>query len=152
MAKMKKVNAKKLNREGGFDAIPAGKYPAMVVKSEVKKSKKNKHNEYLELIFKVLKGKYKGRQIWGRFNLWNDNETAVEIAEREFALLCDAVGLGNATITDSKKLHEKPLLLKVKVKPASGGYDESNEPAGFEPLGNGKDKGKGKKGKNKKPW
>jgi len=149
MAKLKKkINPKKLNREGGFSVIPAGNYVVEMVKSEVKKTKA-KTGEYLNCQFKVLKGKYKGKVVFKLFNLWNQNEVAVDIAEREFAELCDAIGV-HSNISDSKILHGKPVTAKVVVREASGKYSESNDISGFEPAGKGKGK-KGKKG-NKKPW
>jgi hypothetical protein len=151
MAKLKrKFNAKKANRDGGFEVFPAGDYKAHLAKSEVKKSK-NTGNEYLAAVFVILEGKkYKGRMVFHNFNLWNDNETAVEIAEREFALFCDAVGHGREVINDTKILHKIPFILKVGVEDAKGKYPEKNIAVGYLPL-KGKKKGK-KKGKNKKPW
>ena len=154
MAKMKKkFNAKKAQRgQNGFEPIPPGKYPAQIVESEIKKSSAG--NDYLKIVYQVLDGEFKGRKIFDNFNLWNDNSTAREIAEREFANLCDALGLGTQVIEDSKILHKTPFLLKVKVRPAEGQYDATNDAAGYFPLEEKKGKkGKKKKGKKKNnPW
>jgi hypothetical protein len=38
---------------------------------------------------------------------------------------------------ESSDLHDKPLMITVKVKPAEGQYQASNEIAGYEPVGGG---------------
>jgi len=60
----------------GFDPIPAGKYPAVIIESEMKTTKSGT-GRYLELTFEVIDGEYHGRKVWARLNLENPNSTAV---------------------------------------------------------------------------
>jgi hypothetical protein len=38
---------------------------------------------------------------------------------------------------ESSDLHDKPMMITVKVKPAEGNYQASNEIAGYEPCEGG---------------
>jgi hypothetical protein len=118
------------DKSNNFEPMPAGKYQAMVVSSEMKPTKAGT-GKYLELQFEVTEGVHQGRMFWDRLNVVNPNPTAVDIAERELASLGKACGL--QTVTDSQQLHDTPITVKLKVKPASGDYSATNEPAGYFP-------------------
>ena len=47
--------------------------------------------------------------------------------------ICHAVGV--MTPRTSQDLHDRPMMVKVKVKPADGQYSASNEVAGYEAPG-----------------
>jgi hypothetical protein len=55
-------NANTVEPATDFEPIPAGKYVAAVVASEMKPTKAGTGN-YLELTFEVLEGEFKGRMI-----------------------------------------------------------------------------------------
>jgi len=115
----------------GFDPIPAGDYIAMVVESEIKTTSK-KNGKYIKLKFRIEEGEFKGRFIWTNLNIINPNPVAVEIAQKELATLCRAVG--KAVIQDTQELHGIPIRMKVKIKPAQGDYPAGNEPCGYAPA------------------
>ncbi|MEM9191076.1 MAG: DUF669 domain-containing protein, partial [Myxococcota bacterium] len=83
-----------------------------------------------EFTFELLEGEHRGRYQWARLNTNNPNRTAVEIAERELSAICRAVGVH--TPRDSNELHNKPLEIRVKVKPHYQNPGEfTNEVVGF---------------------
>lgn len=119
----------------GFDPIPAGDYVAMVTDSDVKPTKANT-GSYLQLTWEVLEdGPYKGRKIWQRMNIQNQNKQAEEIGMRELSNVCHAVGVLH--VQDSAELHNRPCVLKVKYVPADGQYSAKNEVSSCEPVNGG---------------
>jgi hypothetical protein len=111
-----------------FDPLPAGKYLACVVESEMRPTK-NGAGQLLHLTFQVLEGEYKGRKTWARLNLKNPNPQAEQIARGQLSALCRAVGV--MTPKDSLELHNLPLLITVKVKKREDTGDLQNEVSGF---------------------
>ena len=116
-----------------FSALPAGEYMAHITASEMKPTK-NKQGQYLQLEFTVDSAGFTGRKTWTRLNLVNASENAVSMAERELKSICDALGLG--PITQTEPLHGKPLIIKLKVEPASAQYGESNSIVAYKKAGN----------------
>jgi hypothetical protein len=112
-----------------FDPIPAGKYLAMITASEMKPNKAGT-GSYLELVFTILEGEYKGRQLWARLNLDNPNELAVKIARAELSAICRAVGV--LTPRDSTELHNLPLVVRVACKKRKDTDEIINTLKGFE--------------------
>jgi len=128
MADLHGFNANQVEPTTEFEPIPAGKYLAMVTDSEMKPTKSGSGN-YLQLTFQILEGEYKGRFVWARLNLHNDNATAVQIARSELSALCRAVGV--MTPTDSVDLHNLPLIITVKCKRRDDTGDITNEIKGY---------------------
>ena len=58
-------NAEEYQPLDGFETIPASDYTASVVSSEIKASKNGK-GTYLELVWEVLDGEFKGQRVWYR--------------------------------------------------------------------------------------
>lgn len=151
MSNLSGFNAAEVEPQSSFDPIPAGEYTAMITDSEMKPTKNN-NGEYLQLVFDICDGDYEGRKIFARLNLNNPNTTAVEIAQRELSAICHAVDV--LTPEDSSDLHDKPMLIKVKIR-QSPGYDPQNEISAYKPLsGGGESKPAAAKagGAKKKPW
>lgn len=118
--------------ESEFSALPSGEYPALITDSDVKQTKKG-DGSYLQLTLQVIDGAYRGRKLWARVTLTNQNATAVSIGQQHLAQLRHAVGkLGQ--LTDSAELHNIPILVRAEFKPAQGGYGESNEVKEFKAL------------------
>ena len=141
-------------QQGSFEPIPAGWYTAMITDSEFK-STKSGNGEYLQLRLDVIEGEYENRVLFDRLNLNNPNQTAVEIAQRQLSAICRAVGV--MTPQDSHDLHDRPLRVKVKIRPAGNGYEASNEVAAYEAADGGSQgapaqSGGGAGGAAKKPW
>jgi hypothetical protein len=116
-----------------FDVLPAGKYKVHVVDSDMKPTK-NGDGQYLWLELDIVDGPHQGRKLWDRLNIVNSNAQAVEIAQRQLSALCHATGKLN--VSDSQELHFIPVIVTVRVRAASGGYDASNEIRGYEAAGN----------------
>ncbi len=119
-----------------FEVLPAGKYEVQIVQSEMKTTKDG-HGSYLHLEMAILSGEHANRKLFDRLNLINNNQQAVEIAQRTLSAICHAIGVMN--VDDSEKLHFKPMLVDVKVKPAGpdkqGVHREAqNEVKGYFPL------------------
>jgi len=115
-----------------YEPLPAGWYKAVITTSEEKPTKAQT-GSYLQLSLEVIEGPMQGRKLTDRLNLNNPNATASEIAYRTLSAICHAVGV--MTPRSSQDLHDKPLMVKVKVKPADGQYSASNEVAGYEATG-----------------
>lgn len=135
-----------------FETLPAGQYVAKVVKSEMKETK-NKKGQYLALTFEVMNPKHKGSKLFTNLNLINDSDKAVEIAQRELATICRAVG--KPVIEDSAELHGIPVQVTVKVVPDNRGadYPPKNEISKYDRLSSSEDESDdGDTGKKKMPW
>jgi hypothetical protein len=123
-------NAKDNEKMGGFDPIPAGWYLVEITKSEMKDTSAGT-GRYLTCQLKVLEGEYEGRYLFNLMNLVNPNSTAVEIAQKELASMCEACELDE--IEDSTELHGIPMAVRVVIKPESGGYPPKNEIKAYKP-------------------
>lgn len=106
-------NANEVDPNFAFEAIPAGKYLAVIVDSEMKPTK-NGDGQYLQFAFQIIEGEYKGRLLWSRLNLDNKNATTVRIARAELSAICRGVGV--PAPKDSCELHNIPLVITVGLK------------------------------------
>ena len=151
MANLGNFNASEIEPQGSFEPIPAGWYTAMIVDSEMKATK-NGTGEYLQLRLDIIDGDHQGRVLFDRLNLNNQNQTAVEIAQRQLSAICRAVGVMQPQ--DSSDLHDKPLRVKVTIRPAGNGYEASNEVKAYEPAqgGSAPAAGVAAPASGKKPW
>ena len=131
MSNLSGFNAEEIEPQSSFDPIPAGWYSVMIVASEMKPTK-NGSGEYLQLRLDIIDGEYEGRVLFDRLNLRNQNQTAVEIAQRQLSAICRAVGVMQPQ--DSSDLHDRPLRVKVSIRPAGNGHDASNEIRGYSPI------------------
>jgi len=94
-----------------------------IVKSEYK-SNSAKTGHYLTCQVKVIDGEYKGKIVFELMNLDNPNQTAVEIAQRTLAQICDACGIED--LEDSEDLHNIPMACKIATQPGNAGYPPKN--------------------------
>ena len=115
MANIAGFDATKKGDMMNFDAFPECKAIGMMVASQMKPTK-DTTGQFLECEFTILEGEHKGRRIWTRLNLVNKNPQAVDIAERELAAICKAVGKPRPN--DSVELHNIPMLLDIGYEPA----------------------------------
>jgi hypothetical protein len=147
-------------RLNGFDAttvepsaprevIPAGKYKAVITKSEERPTKAQT-GSMLVLTCQIIEGPHQGLTLMDRLNLNNPNKTAEEIAQRTLSAICRSVGV--MMPNESSDLHDKPMMITVKVKPAEGQYQASNEIAGYEPVGGGGAKASAPASAATPPW
>lgn len=106
------------------DPIPAGWYKAVITES-LEKPTKAQTGSYLQMTLEIIEGELAGRKTFERLNLNNPNQQAVEIAQRSLSSICRATGV--MTPRTSNDLHDKPLMIKVKVTPPRDGYEAGNE-------------------------
>lgn len=112
-----------------FGVLPAGEYVVVLDKAE-RKDLKKRDGARLACTFSVIRGEYEGRKLFGSFNLWIEgSDEAKRIAEREFSGLIQACG--KLAVGDTDELMGIPVIAVVKVRAASGGYDEQNEIKAF---------------------
>lgn len=116
-----------------FDVVPAGDYDACIVDSEVKTTSDGA-GKYLKLEFQILSGSYQNRKIWENLNIWNNSEKAVQIAKGSLSAICRAVGV--LTPKDSCELHNKPMVIGVKVE-KSPGFNDQNRIKSYKPRNSG---------------
>ena len=124
-------NAEEVEPSSSFDPIPAGWYQAIISNSEMKATRDG-YGEYLSLTLQVIEGQYENRLVFARLNLKNANDKAVDIARKDLAAICRAVGVMSPQA--SEQLHDIPLMIKVKVRPASGDYEASNDIGGYKAV------------------
>ncbi len=120
-------NANEVEPSVGFEAIPAGKYQAVIVDSDMKPNKAGT-GEYLQLEFEIIEGEYKNRKVWTRLNLNNPNADAVRMARADLSAICHAVNVIQPG--DSVELHNLPLTITVKCRKTPDG-DIVNEIKGY---------------------
>lgn len=116
---------------GQQDVIPAGWYNAAITASEIKPTKDGT-GSYLECRFIILDGDQKDKKVYARLNIHNSNAKAVEIALAQLSAIAHAVGI--LQVQDSSQLHNRPLKIKVKVRPADGQYEAGNEIAAYKDI------------------
>ncbi len=121
-------NATSVEPQTSFEPIEAGKYQVKIRNTE-KRETKNRTGHLLQLELEIQGPTHKGRILFDRLNLWNSNQTAVEIAQRTLSAICHAVGIMH--IKNHEELRGKVLDAKVAVKPAEGQYEASNEVKGY---------------------
>lgn len=128
MAKLN-FNAREV-KPNSFDPLPANWYVAIISASETKPTK-NGQGSYLQLTLDIVDGEYKGRKLFDRLNLINNNSQAVEIARGTLSAICHAVGVLEPQ--DSVELHNVPLQVKVIVKKNAETGEMQNEVKGYKP-------------------
>lgn len=121
-------NAANVEPNAPRDPIPAGWYKAVISES-IEKPTKAQTGSYLQLTLEVIEGDHAGRKVFERLNLKNPNAQAVEIAQRSLSGICRAIGV--ITPRHSQDLHDKPMMIKVKVTPERDGYGAGNEIAEY---------------------
>ena len=108
--------------------VPKGEYYAKVVDSTTKTTKSGK-GQYLELVWEinghVNTGACKNRKIWQRINYINENPEAQRIGKQQLNRVVKAFGL--AEIDSSTELHGREVIVGVKITPAEGQYEASND-------------------------
>ena len=114
-----------------FEPIPAGNYKCVITDHEQKPTKAQT-GSYLQLKIEIIEGPYSGRIVFDRLNLENPNPTAVQIATRTLKSIGAAL---QVPLHNSEELLDRPLMVKLAVRPASNGYDASNDVKGYASAG-----------------
>ena len=133
MANLTGFDASTVAPREDYSPLPTGEYTVQMTDSDMKPTK-NGEGEYLECVFEVNDGEYKGRKLWARLNLVNKNPKAQEIAQRDLSAICHAVG--KLQPRDSQDLHYKPLVVRVEYVQADGvkRTTDSNEIKAYKAL------------------
>jgi hypothetical protein len=118
------------------EPIPAGWYMVHMTASKMKPTEAG-DGAYLACEFTVLEGQFTARKLFTNLNLQNKNPAAQEIAYRALSAICHAVGV--IQVADSAQLHNRPLQIKVSLRPAGLGgdgknYEASNEVKGYRSI------------------
>lgn len=127
-------NANDVTPSQAFAPVPAAKYPAIIEASEIKPTSAGT-GKRLNLTFSILGGEFNNRKIFEGLNIENPNSEAQRISLENLSAICHAVGVTN--LTNTEQLHNKPLIINVKIKPAQGEYDAKNVIKGYEAASNG---------------
>lgn len=107
-----------------YAPIKPGLYAAVITETEMRETQAGT-GRYLMLTLQIIDGEFKNRRLWDRLNLVNPNETAVEIAKRNLASICRAVGV--LTPRDSSELHDKPLQIRVTQRKRQDNGEIAND-------------------------
>jgi hypothetical protein len=124
-------NAAEVEPTVSYEPMPAGWYKAVITASEERPTKAQT-GSFLMLTLEVIEGPHQGRKLIDRLNLNNPNTVAKQIAEGTLSSICRSLNIMKPST--SYDLHDKPLMIKVKVKPANGEYGPSNEIANYAPI------------------
>lgn len=125
---MNGFNALEVEPQTSYEPIPAGWYK-VVISEAVEKPTRANTGSYLQLQLDIIEGQHRGRKAFDRLNLNNPNATAVEIAQRTLSSICRAVGVPSPK--HSHELCDKPMMVKLAVRPADGQYEASNDVKGY---------------------
>ena len=127
-------DADKVDTSDSYSVMPAGDYEVMVKDSEMKSTKAGT-GQYIKFTYEVVSPEeYKGRLVFDNMNIDNPNQQAVDIAMKQLAKLCKAVGEPRAT--DSSQLHNKFFTAVLKVR-KSDEYGDQNEVKDYLPSTGG---------------
>ena len=126
-------NAANFEPSAPLEAVPDGYYNCKLAGTEIKETK-NGNGKYLMLTLDIVDGEYKGRKLFDRLNLWNQNAQAVEIASKTMSAICHAVGL--LQVRNHEDLRGKNLAVKV-IKTNDPSYGERNEVKGYKAAESG---------------
>ena len=122
-------NALEIEPATSYEPLPADWYKCVITDTE-KKPTKAMTGSYLQLTIEVIEGQHAGRKVFDRLNLDNPNSVAVQIAQSSLSSVCRSINVNDPQ--DSIELRDKPLMVKISVKPADGQYGASNEVKGYE--------------------
>ena len=117
-------------RENNFTVLPVGWYTADIVEADVSPTKTGR---CVKIAMEVITQGYRGRKVWHRINFENTSAQAQEIGQQQLAELCEVAGIERLTNTD--QLLRKRVDLKLKISPAKGSYDESNDVSQYAAAG-----------------
>jgi len=98
----------------GFEVVPPGNYPVVIVESDVKDNKQ-KTGKLLELKYQIIEGPHTSKTLVDRLNITHQTETAQKIGQSQLKDICEAIG-HKGQLTNSEMLHGKPFSVQVEVE------------------------------------
>jgi hypothetical protein len=105
-------DAREEDLKDGFEPLPDGEYKAIITNSDLKMTKKG-DGDYYKFEYEIIDGAFKGRKVWQMLTRNNPSEKATLIGRKQFAGL--KLALDKPVIKDTVELHNRPLMIKVKV-------------------------------------
>ena len=115
----------------GYEPIPAGWYHVQIDDAEIKDTKAGT-GKYLMLELTVIEENFGGRKLFSNITLFNPNEKAMEIGQRELSAVGQACGL--AILSDTDELLGKQIQVRVKIGKERDGYEAGNDVTAFRSL------------------
>ena len=128
MADLTGFDARTIEPSAPMGPVPAGDYLAKITETE-KRPTKSGNGDLLALKLEICDGDHAGRKMRYFLNLWNANDTAREIAQRDLSAICHAVGVLEPK--DSNQLCNIPMTIKVAVLDPNAEGKVYNEIKGF---------------------
>ena len=117
----------------GNALLPVSEYVAQVIEASIQQPKSG-DGYYLALTWKVIKGKYEGRQVWQRIIFAHSNEQAQTIGRKTLKDLCVALDV-NEQVNDAEVFLFKPARIRLGIeKDKQGLYLDQNKVSRILPL------------------
>jgi len=114
---------KQAGQGGSVPFIPQGKYPAVIVASELKRTSKG--GQMIVFTIVITQGDYANTEFKQYVNIVNKNPDAEKIGYQTIANMGKAINIAN--IKDTNELHNKPMVIEVKTKPAEDWINDKGE-------------------------
>jgi len=125
-------NATEVEPAAPITALPPGRYPVAISKTEMKDTKAGT-GQYLQIELTVTSGTASNRKLWARLNLVNPNQQAVDIARRELSAICHAVGV--LQVNDSDELLGREMMVDVAIEKNGQTGEDTNKVKGYSAIG-----------------
>lgn len=121
--------------EDKFQVLPAGWWFARIANAEIKQSKNNQNNYYLNVSFNLTEKNqtYKGAYCFLMLNLEHENKQAQAIAFSQYKKLKDAIGASE--ISQPSDLLGYELQIKTTIQ-KNEQYGEQVRVVDFKPIEN----------------
>lgn len=138
-------DARTVAPQTALEPVPVNWYKVVITKSNVKPTKNDVNQAYLELVMTIIEGQFKDRQLYVNLNIFNQSQQAVEIAYKQLSAICHVVGQynvqaqQNAPDNTTPMLHNIPFMAYVVVGTGTNG--PNNNVKGFKDIA-GNDPGK----------
>jgi len=123
MAELPDVFKASETEDTGFGTLPAGKYLAEIIKSEVKTTKAG-DGKYISLQLKITEGKYTKRLVFDNLNIVNKNDVAVSIAKSTLKQICEACDVDE--LEDTEDLHNIAMCIQLGIQAETQQFPEKN--------------------------
>ncbi len=98
-------------QSAGFKPLMIGKYPCMIIASEIKANKDNTTGGQVVFEVQAVQGEHTGKTGQWILNLYHNDEQTRQIAERQLSAICHATG--QFLINMTSQLHNLPFALDV---------------------------------------
>ena len=117
------INAKDYNPEQGAGSFPIGKHKVIISEAKITATKSN-DGGMLIFTLQCIEGDCQGLSAPYRLNLYNQSQTAVEIAHRQFTAVCYVVGIPDFNGIDLRPLFNRPFYVEVGQQATNPQYTE----------------------------